>query len=168
MKWGILHSFVKCFLQDLPANFYWNLFVFDQHRAKINMLTCFWDTILYLYRLAWIRPIGVDYYSRMLLRSWVIIIGRSRSVQQVERSDWSSQACMATTRHWVYCTGYSTSPLWLNAVESCVSPAAFNDLFVTHQRRCSTLWWAAHARNRINDTVPVLSLIHIWRCRRRG
>jgi len=35
-KWALLHSFVKCLFQDMPTNFYWNRFIFDQLRAKIS------------------------------------------------------------------------------------------------------------------------------------
>jgi len=35
-RWSehFLHSFVSCFFRDISTNFYWNRFIFDQHRAK--------------------------------------------------------------------------------------------------------------------------------------
>jgi len=36
----IEHTFVKCFFQDMPTNFYWNQFTFDRQRA-INKLARF-------------------------------------------------------------------------------------------------------------------------------
>jgi len=39
-----LHSFIKCFFQVMPINFYWNQFIFDRHTAQ-NNLAHFWDTV---------------------------------------------------------------------------------------------------------------------------